>query len=347
MTRTTYYESLTVQSFLSLKVLLFYLAIICLCGFDIIRWHFVDFLPKDNRVLSVVMVWGVYLALIFTRNVIDRRKKDYRLLNFLHQRFKASLHESVLLLGLMAAISALGSMWWVAIVVVFAVLELKTVWCGIAEAEQFILRVKSNDVEAHRALSGLMDKAIQKTGVHISRFTVIKIRGGACVLTFPPRKRMVAVSENLLKTMTEEEALAIILHEFGHVKYAWLLFFKPVIKVLFSAMALWLFNLLLGASLENCRDFYCFATGAVFATIAVIYIAIVAEIVARRARHWNEYLPDLFAVRQIGDSELFIRALKKAAQNIPVLSKIFSNHPSLSQRIAFIRRHCRGPMSPP
>ncbi len=160
------------------------------------------------------------------------------------------------------------------------------------------------------------------------------------------RKKTISIDDNLLKSSTTDEIVAVFAHEFAHAK------FKHVLKTLpFSLISSVLTIVFFGIMLEWKELFYEFGFNSAnyyFAFVmlgAVIWpVEILANIVVNYISRKHEYEADRFAARE-GYGEALVSALKKLHNE--ALSEINPHkwtviteysHPTLSERITAIRK---------
>ncbi len=160
------------------------------------------------------------------------------------------------------------------------------------------------------------------------------------------RKKTISIDDNLLKSSTTDEIVAVFAHEFAHAK------FKHVLKTLpFSLMSSVLTIVFFGIMLEWKELFYAFGFNSAnyyFAFVmlgAIIWpLEILANIVVNYISCKHEYEADRFAARE-GYGEALVSALKKLHNE--ALSEINPHkwtviteysHPTLSERITAIRK---------
>lgn len=160
------------------------------------------------------------------------------------------------------------------------------------------------------------------------------------------RKKTISIDDNLLKSCTTDEIVAVFAHEFAHAK------FKHVLKTLpFSLMGSLITIVFFGLLLEWSELFTSFGFSGVnyyFAFMllgAVIWpLEILANMILNYVSRKHEYEADRFASKE-GYGEALISALKKLHNE--ALSEINPHrwtviteysHPTLSDRITAIRK---------
>lgn len=160
------------------------------------------------------------------------------------------------------------------------------------------------------------------------------------------RKKTISIDDNLLKSSTTDEIVAVFAHEFAHAK------FKHVLKTLpFSLMSSVLTIVFFGIMLEWKDLFYAFGfNGAnyyfAFVMLGTIIwpVEILANILVNYISRKHEYEADRFAAKE-GYGEALVSALKKLHNE--ALSEINPHkwtviteysHPTLSERITAIRK---------
>lgn len=160
------------------------------------------------------------------------------------------------------------------------------------------------------------------------------------------RKKTISIDDNLLKSSTTDEIVAVFAHEFAHAK------FKHVLKTLpFSLMSSVITIVFFGIMLEWKELFYAFGFNGAnyyFAFVmlgAIIWpLEILANIVVNYISRKHEYEADRFAAKE-GYGEALVSALKKLHNE--ALSEINPHkwtviteysHPTLSERITAIRK---------
>lgn len=172
-----------------------------------------------------------------------------------------------------------------------------------------------------------------------------------------PKHAMVAATTGLLEVMNKRELEAVMAHEIGHVRNYDILV-STVVFGLVSAIGM-LCDLFVRMAFygRNDRDS---APVMIFGLVAMIIAPIVAMLVRLAISRQREYLADASAVMTTRDSEGMAMALEKLKthskplrkQNTSiehlyisnplkpgVLSKLFSTHPPLDERIARLRKN--------
>jgi len=176
-----------------------------------------------------------------------------------------------------------------------------------------------------------------------------------------PGKGVVAVTEGLLRTLSERELRGVIAHEIAHIKNRDILVATVAATVAaavaYVANAVQFAAIFGGASQDDEEG------GSPIGALAMAFIApIAATLVQLGISRSREYLADDTAARLTGDAEGLARALERLAQAAEVvpaqaqpataslfivnplagagrLLNLFSTHPPMERRIARLRGH--------
>ena len=157
--------------------------------------------------------------------------------------------------------------------------------------------------------------------------------------------RRVIVADNLLENFNEREIEGVLAHEFGHhrMRHMLRLLSFGFVSIFFSMYILYLASgriaVLMNA--ENIHDIRIFP--------AFMLVLVLAALVTMPLQNWFsrrlERDADLFALKAIGDNEVFISLMKKLAEknladpDPPKLVEIFFyDHPPISERIRLAER---------
>lgn len=167
-----------------------------------------------------------------------------------------------------------------------------------------------------------------------------------------PKHAVVAVTEGLLRNLNRNEIAAVIAHELGHVKHRDILI-STIVASMASAI-MWISRILLffGGGRRN-RD------NAIVLLLVAIIAPIAATLIQLAVSRSREYLADDYSAKLMGSGEFLIDALyslhgqaRPEEQSVisastahmfifpPVLSgmsKLFSTHPSLEDRVRNLR----------
>jgi len=153
--------------------------------------------------------------------------------------------------------------------------------------------------------------------------------------------KRIILGDTLLANYTPEEIEIVLAHELAHYKH------KDIWRMLFLGAAttfagLWIAHVVL-RSLVAYLGFENVADIGAFPLLLLVFVlfGLLTMPVTNGFSRWREYAADAFAVRQTGNREAFVSAMKKLAeQNLadlsphPAIEWLLHDHPALSKRIA-------------
>lgn len=159
------------------------------------------------------------------------------------------------------------------------------------------------------------------------------------------KMKTIVLYDTLLKQMTEDEIVAVFAHEMGHNKHkdTLRLLGISILQILLMVAMVWG----LVTYPEICKDFgfagvnYGFAF-ILMGSVGMSFIAPLINLFANCLSRKFEYAADKFAADN-GYGEALITGLKKLHKNSfsnlnphPLIVKLYYNHPTLSERIAYL-----------
>lgn len=157
----------------------------------------------------------------------------------------------------------------------------------------------------------------------------------AAILGVLPRWRYILLTDSMIERFTIDELKAAIAHEIGHGKKHHSLLF--IILSVGYVAALGLADLHL--SLFDARGDELLAVGLFYLPATIVYVFALFGFASRRF----EVEADIFAVRAVGDPEIFVQTLDRlAASNRNARTRKSWRHFSLARRIELLERFFPG-----
>ncbi len=189
---------------------------------------------------------------------------------------------------------------------------------GLIILVEFRYSIKSaRKLKDRKILEGLK-RIEEKLGVSVEVFVTRDDKINAYVTGF--KRFRVFITENLLNVMDSDEVVGILAHEIAHCKK------RHITKTLLTSVFLVIFGVILLLYLLQRID----PLGAILLTAVIlrvldkVYLALMRKF---------EYEADLIGAKMVG-VETMISALKKLGEkDIGKLSEIYSDHPSIKNRI--------------
>ncbi|MEA1975109.1 MAG: M48 family metalloprotease [Bacillota bacterium] len=196
-------------------------------------------------------------------------------------------------------------------------------------------------------MSKIKNKKIKEEINKINRIYKIRIKGiykfnlsketkkaNALFTGFGKAKRIL-IADNLVNNFTDEEIIAVYLHELGHLKK------RHMLKTLITSLIMLAISLFIISKidLKNYLDYTNIFKLAFYLSVFQFLTMTIENIFSRK----REKEADLFAKKVLGNEDELISALKKLEkQNLVTrnpnkfIEFIFYSHPSIKNRIKYL-----------
>ena len=266
-------------------------------------------------------------------------------LDFLKQLLLSTILGGVLLYTLLYLMNFLGENWWLFAWSFIVLFQFVIIWAYPKFIAPIFNKFSPLDDDD---LKNQIEKLSKKINLNFKDYYIMNAslrssHGNAYFTGFGKNKRIVFF-DTLLKTLTNNEVMAVLAHELGHLKKKHIL--KSLfIGILFMGIGFYVLGLLL-----NSKEFF-MAFGKstpsshmaliLFTFLLPIYTFILTPLSSWFSRK-NEYEADQFAVENTNGDELISALIKMYKDNSssltpsPVFSKFYYSHPPAIERVNFI-----------
>lgn len=320
----------------------------------------------ENVYLSTLAVLGIYIGIsaiidIFIHGFIDTMKIEAKygfnkstMSTFISDCFKKIFLMAVLMIGLtMLFISLYQAIGDYILILFSAILIVIVLFVGVLYP---LLSKASNrfiSLEEGELRTRLMD-LLTKHGFQVSDIKVMdasrRTSKSNAYFTGLGRTKTVVLYDNILKTLTNDEIVAVFAHELAHGLHKDSLKSSPLsyLMIVITVVVIWLFAKFPQIYTDFGYNGVNYGFGLILLSECIITLlfrplTIPKLILSRRA----EYKADEFAAKE-GYGELLISGLKKLyRENLgnlnpdPLVVTLSYSHPTLLQRIQNIRKYTK------
>lgn len=311
------------KNYLNIKILVnaFFAAIIA-CLFKNVYLH--------SRLTTTIFVLSTsFVISLFDSYLIFRRIKRIRLLEISSAEYLLKyIKNSIIMLGLFFAATQLKYIFKDMNDVIFVLILTFSFWIYQYFLPYIIKMI--NDVDNKELQSIKLDlNSVCKCQKKFSLYCYEgkKIKNANAFVTGTNLNRSIFISNYLIENISKDETIAILCHEYGHIKNN-----DIERKVIFKSTALVLFYLL------TCiMDML--QMGIIDGISLLLIFCLLCLFLYKRMEHKQEFRADKYAVSVMGDNQILIAALKTLYEINDMMKKnrklftILSSHPQLQERI--------------
>jgi STE24 endopeptidase len=266
-------------------------------------------------------------------------------IDFMKQILLSTILGGILIYALLFLMNFLGKDWWIYAWTFIILFQFLIIWAYpkfIAPLFNKFSPLEDEDLKIKiENLSTKID--LNFKDYYIMNASLRSSHGNAYFTGFGKNKRIVFF-DTLLKTLTNNEVMAVLAHELGHLKKKHIL--KSLFRgIIFMGIGFYILGLLLNSS----EFFLAFGKAKqsshmaliLFSFLLPIYTFLLTPISSWLSRR-NEYEADQFAVENTDGDELISALVKMYKDNSssltpsPMFSKFYYSHPPAIERVNFI-----------